>query len=120
MRSVCTEQKVTQKENSKKWFLHNFDVYPGWYVQEVISSPDSSPHCLASKVIVTCTWSPKWLSMASHKVIIAEKSAVAQDQCWCLAVPLKAVRVTKYKPHCNSQSALFSPQRPSGTRHRLE
>lgn len=47
MTSVCTEQKVTQKENSIKWFLHNFDVYPGWYAQEVISSPNSSPHCLA-------------------------------------------------------------------------
>lgn len=29
MRSACTEQKVTKKENSMKQFLHNFDVYPG-------------------------------------------------------------------------------------------
>jgi len=28
-RSTCTEQKVARKENCMKWFLHNFDIYPG-------------------------------------------------------------------------------------------
>lgn len=46
--------------------------------------------------------------MASHKVVFAEKSAVAQDQCWYPEVPLKAVKVIKYKPPCTSQLALFS------------
>lgn len=57
--------------------------------------------------------------MASHEVIIVEKSAVAQDQCWYLEASLKAVKVIKHKPPCKSQLALFSTQRPSGTRHRL-
>lgn len=67
------------------------------------------PHTVCpQKRIVTYTWSPKWLSMASRKVVIVEKSTVAQDQCWYPEVPLKAVKVIKCQPPCIT-SWLFFP-----------
>lgn len=120
MRSVCTEQKVTQKENSKKWFLHNFDVYPGWYAQEVVSSLNSSPHCLPPEkncylyLIPQVTQHGFSQSSNSRKVNCGSGSVLVS---WSATEGSKSNKMSTTLHH---KLALFSTQRPCGTGHRLE